>query len=153
MHRDNKGRFSRKTYFRLLLAGVLVIGFAWAWLDGQNTVHAEAAENIVVVHKEALVEAPVMERIADCESGKRVNGKGVEGTASQFDANGQVLMRPNANGTVDVGFYQVNTVWFKQAHDIGADVTSLEGNRKIAMWIYENRGTGDWSSSVNCWQK
>lgn len=92
------------------------------------------------------VASPVLDRIADCESG---NGK--KGTATHF-RNGQVLIKPNTNGTVDVGKYQVNSVWFKKASDLGYDITKETDNKAMAEWIYLNRGTGDWYPSAKCWQ-
>ncbi len=101
---------------------------------------------------EAIVEvetvSPVLQRIAGCESQGSAKLKG-----THFDKNGQVLMRSNTNKTVDLGKYQINTVWFAKATELGIDLTTEEGNEQMAMWIYKNRGTGDWSASANCWKK
>lgn len=92
------------------------------------------------------VESPVLDRIADCES-----GDGTKGSATHYGKSGQVLMRPNTNGTVDLGKYQINTVWFKTAADLGYDLTKEEDNEAFAEWLYLNKGTEDWYSSKKCW--
>jgi hypothetical protein len=62
-------------------------------------------------------------------------------------------MRSNTNKSVDIGKYQINSVWFKKATELGLDITKEEDNEAMAYWIYENRGTGDWYSSQSCWSK
>jgi hypothetical protein len=62
-------------------------------------------------------------------------------------------MRANTNKTVDIGRYQINSVWNKKASELGLDLTIEADNEKMAYWIYENRGTGDWYSSEKCWKK
>lgn len=90
--------------------------------------------------KEVEAKAPIMDRIAKCESG----GK-------QLDTNGQVLMRSNTNKSVDVGKFQINSVHFAEATKLGFDLTTESGNEGYANYLYKNRGTGDWSSSAKCW--
>jgi hypothetical protein len=101
----------------------------------------------VFADKEVIVQvkskSPVMDRIAVCESG----GHHIE------KATGQVIMRSNTNKTVDVGKYQINSVWFKKASELGLDITKEKDNEEFAYWLYENRGTNDWYSSKSCWSK
>lgn len=105
------------------------------------------------VIKEVEVEAPILDRIADCESGKRTPaGKGVKGSARHYAPSGQVLMTGNTNRTVDVGKYAINSVWFAKATELKLDLTKEEDNKTMATWIYKNRGTEDWSASVSCWR-
>ncbi len=114
-------------------------------LDHLKSLSAGPAVVVEVVHAyEPVVdkEAPVLERIAQCESGGKHLGK-----------SGQVLLSANTNDTVDVGKYQVNTVWFGKATELGLDITTEEGNKAMAEWIYFNRGTEDWYSSKHCWAK
>lgn len=91
---------------------------------------------------------PILQRISACETQGTVKMKG-----THYDKNGQVLMRSNTNKTVDIGKYQINTVWFSKATSLGYDVTTEKGNEDMAKWIYANRGTGDWSASANCWRQ
>ena len=100
--------------------------------------------NTPVVEAEKQIEpnAPVLTRIAQCESGNK-----------HFDKNGQVLLRSNTNKTVDVGRYQINSVWFAKATELGFDLTDERDNEAFAMWLYKNRGTQDWYSSASCWNK
>lgn len=91
--------------------------------------------------------APVLDRIADCES-----GNGTKGSAKHY-LNGQVLLRANTNATIDIGKYQVNlTYWGKKATELGFDLTREADNKAMAEWIYANKGTGDWSASQKCWK-
>lgn len=98
------------------------------------------AEKEVV--KEVKAHAPVMDRIAKCESGN-----------THYDKSGQVLTRGNTNKTVDIGRYQINTVWHKKATELGLDITKEKDNEKMAYFIYENHGTSPWVYSSNCWDK
>lgn len=102
------------------------------------------------------VEAPVLDRIADCESGvRKPSGMAVEGSARHLDPKtGQVIMRANTNGTVDIGKYQINEYyWGKKASELGLDLTKEKDNKAMAEWIYKNKGTTDWSSSQKCWYR
>ena len=132
-------KFKVKRFFRkvFIASGIVIASYSLFILGGAlnpkiNYIQAETPKEII----------PVLERIAKCESGSK-----------QFDKNGQVLMRSNTNRSVDVGKYQINTVWFAKATELGYDLTTEKGNIAMAEWIYANRGTGDWSSSSNCWKK
>ena len=86
--------------------------------------------------------APVMARVARCESG------------SSQTKNGQVQLHINKNGSVDIGKYMINLqVWGATATKMGYDLTKESDNEAFAMWLYENKGTQDWSASFNCWYK
>lgn len=93
-------------------------------------------------------EPAVLQRIADCESG---NGK--PGTASQFNKYGAVVLNANTNKTVDLGKFQINSIHEAEAQKLGFDLFTEEGNVGYAKYLYENKGTGDWASSQNCWKK
>lgn len=99
----------------------------------------------VYAEKEVKVEvespSPVLERIAQCESG-RIHYK-----------DGQILIHANSNKTVDVGYFQINSVWFKKATELGYDLTHEEENKKFALWLYKNHGTQPWEASKDCWDK
>lgn len=86
--------------------------------------------------------APVMERIAKCESGNK-----------HFE-NGQVLVRGNSTrDSVDVGRFQINTkIWGKKATELGFDIFSEKGNSDMAHWMFKNYGTEPWHLSANCWK-
>lgn len=119
----------------------LIAGTAFIYREvNPKTVTAQGIETVVV--KTVYAESPIMERIAKCESG----GK-------HYGTSGQVIMRSNTNGSVDVGKFQINSVWFKKATELGYDVTTEKGNTDMAYWIYANRGTNDWYASRDCWSK
>lgn len=138
--------------FVIYVLPLCVLSFAGAsYLINSNVVYA-TNEVVREVVKER--EAPVLDRIADCESGVRLtNGTAKPGSATHYDKHGQVLMRGNTNGSIDVGKYQINSVWFAQASALKLDVTDEADNKTMAEWIYENKGTGDWYASQSCWKR
>lgn len=140
--RDARGRFSsfRKNMFWFLkrvLLGIAIVFF----LTG---VYVAGGYGNPVVKAELIKEGipPVLQRIAKCESNNQHFGK-----------SGQVLMTGNTNKTVDVGRYAINSVWFHKATELGYDLTDEKDNEEMAVWIYRERGTGDWSASAYCWKK
>lgn len=130
-------KYKVRKFFHKVFVTLAVVGI----LYGAVQIGAEMFPKVVyAVQEKAEEPIPVMERIAKCESDK------------QHKENGQVLLRGNKNKTVDVGIYQINSVWFKKATELGYDLTTREGNTAMAMWIYHNRGTSDWSASYKCWK-
>jgi len=93
--------------------------------------------------------APVLNRIGGCESSGDRNLP-----PTQINPRtGQVRTHANSNGTTDIGAYQINIeVWGKKASNLGYDLSTFEGNKAMAEWIYANKGTGDWSASKPCWK-
>lgn len=100
----------------------------------------------VIIEKEVIVEReityPVLQRIAECESNNR-----------HFGESGQVLMVGNTNKSVDVGRYQINSLWFKKAHELGLDLTLEKDNEAFAIYLYKTYGTEPWIHSKKCWNK
>lgn len=130
-------RFVRFTVrWSLISAAAYAIFMAGAFLYSTSTVSASAPQIITV---EAA--APVLDRIAQCESG-----------GNQFK-NGQVLIHVNNNGTYDQGKYQINSIHNAAASKLGFNLATEEGNTGFAKWMYANLGTGDWYSSEKCWKK
>lgn len=143
--RDGKGRFSSalkwcKNVLRKGMILAMVAGaFYMTFIAGQSIAPSETIVNVVQADNGI---APILQKIGKCESGN-----------THYDKNGQVLMRSNTNKSVDVGKYQINSVWFAKATELGLDITKEADNEKMAKWIYENKGTGDWSASQGCWKK
>lgn len=137
MHR--LGRF-----LKILFAAIGLI-----MLSGALGAFFFSTSKVTVTTQTVIAPAPVLSRIADCESG---NGK--PGTATHYGKSGQVLMIANPNATVDVGKYQINLYyWGAKATELGLDLTKEEDNRQMAEYIYSNNGTGDWSASAHCWKR
>jgi hypothetical protein len=128
-----------KWYKRTLLVGALVSVVGWAYVFGTMTTMAQADSKVIYVQSTST--PAVMIRIAHCES----NG-------SQLNKSGQVLINVNTNGTTDIGEYQINSVHNAEATKLGYDLTKKADNEAYALYLYENRGTGDWASSSKCWQ-
>ena len=96
----------------------------------------------VEVPVEVKGKSPIMDRIAVCESG----GK-------HFDSKGKIIYGYNTNGSIDVGKYQINTVHLPLAGTLGLDINKEKDNEAMAYYLYENRGTEPWRSSIHCWNK
>lgn len=131
----NVGQFIRKVVKCVILCLLLLA----ALMVGSNYMPRE-----VYVNKEVIVEietkAPVLDRIAKCESG----GK-------QF-TNGQVTVNANTNGSVDIGKYQINMrLWGKKAADMGYNLAIEADNEAFATYLYKNLGTEPWVWSKKCW--
>lgn len=145
------------TIKKTLIYSAIVCAFGWAVYSGVAYDQFENGHTLVAYGATIStstppapieMEAPVLQRIADCESG---NGK--PGSGTHFK-NGQVILRANTDSTVDIGKYQVNlTYWGKKASELGYDLTKEADNYAMAKWIYENKGTSDWSASQKCWYK
>ncbi len=132
-----------RIFFRnLVILGFIVLAFYATYRIGGElnpaTIYTKAE---VVV--EVPIKAPVLERIATCESG-----------GSHYDKNGQVQFNANTNGSVDIGKYQINNkAWGKKATDMKLNLVVEEDNKKMAQYIYETHGTEPWYSSKKCWNK
>lgn len=129
----------RKLAVVLLMLDLLVGGYELGSMK-PKTVYADRE---VIKQVEVEAKAPVLERIAKCESG-----------GTHYDKSGQVLLRGNTNKTVDIGIMQINeTYWGKKAHELGYNLTIEKDNKEFARWLYTNYGTEPWSASKGCWSK
>lgn len=136
-------RFFRKLAIIAIAIG-LVSGIAYgAFKSGSLASEAQVVYAVKEVIKEvAVVDAPILDKIAKCESG---------GTHYK---NGQVVVNGNTNGSVDIGKYQINlSVWGATATKMGLDLAKEEDNKKFAEWLYANKGTEPWVWSKSCWNK
>ncbi len=133
-------KFVYKSFVYSFIGITAVTLFFVGWASGMYTsvvTKVQAEPNSPVV--EAL--APVMERIAHCES---------SGTHTK---NGQVIFKANTDGSVDIGLYQINSVHNKEASKLGYDLTNEKDNEAFALYLYHNYGTSPWSASAKCWNK
>lgn len=158
--RDDQGRFVSKRAkwkfigFITFVVVVLAVGHFYVepWIDRgiEEAKKVEAAlSNEVVAHADTVVIVakgevpPIMKRIAECESG-----------GTQFDKKGKLIINKNTDGTYDIGKWQINFErHFEEIARLKLDVLTEEGNEAYAMFLYENRGTGDWSASASCWRR
>ena len=115
---------------------VLIVQEAWADLTTADNVY-QAATSTVITIKDPV---KVLEVVAQCESG----GK-------QFHKDGTLVFGINKNGTIDAGYYQINTANEALARSKGWDIYTYEGNREMALYLYEKNGLRDWYSSKHCW--
>jgi hypothetical protein len=119
----------------LALAGTVQY-FRWAY---PTTITKEVIKEVLVNQE---INYPVLDRIAKCESNDK-----------HFGESGQVLMVGNTNKSVDVGRYQINTLWFKKANEMGLDLTKEKDNKAFAVYLYKTYGTEPWIHSKKCWNK
>ena len=147
-NRDNYGRFHDTKIWlkiigiyvkRTLIVTGIISAIGWGYVFGTMTKLAAADTKIIMVVSTST--PAVMSRIEKCESG-----------GSQYDKNGQVTIHVNTDGSYDIGLYQINSIWEKQATKLGYDLSKEKDNKAFATWLYENKGTGAWSSSSKCWQ-
>jgi len=148
-----KGNIKKRSTFSnviilVFVAELMYLGCVYA--DKVRASESEVINTVVTIENKV----PILSRIADCESGERLqNGRAKKGTATHYAKNGQVKLNPNTNGSVDVGHYQINDdVWGKKATEMGLNIMVEKDNKAMAKWIYENRGTEDWYSSKKCWK-
>lgn len=130
---------------RFLILTAKVCAIAWIVVGSvkyMQTYHPKVvfAEKEVVVEVES--DAPVMSRIAKCESG----GK-------HISPSGQVVVNVNSNGSYDTGLYQINSIWNKKATELGYDLYKESDNKAFAMYLYKTHGSEPWYSSKSCWNK
>jgi hypothetical protein len=86
-------------------------------------------------------DAPIMQKIAYCESRNR-----------QYDKDGSIF-RGVVNNK-DVGIFQINERYhLSDSKKMGVDIYSVDGNMEYARHLYESQGTQPWSSSRPCWGK
>jgi hypothetical protein len=89
--------------------------------------------------REYWQDAPVMAKVAYCES-----------TMRQYGKDGQPI-RGRVN-PADVGVMQINeTVHAAAAAKMGLDLETLDGNLAYARYLYRTQGTAPWIYSKPCW--
>lgn len=131
--------FLKKLLFWTVIGLILVGTYQYLRWAYPTEIIKEVVKEVIVNQD---IKYPVLDRIAVCESNNK-----------HFDKNGQVLMRGNSNKTVDVGIFQINSVWFSKATELGLDLTKEADNREFAKYLYTTRGTEDWVYSKKCWAK
>lgn len=108
-------------------------------------VEAALAEEIKMTDEEIVREyfkdAPVMIRIAFCES-----------TFRQNDKDGNVLR--GVQNSKDVGIMQINEYFHAdKAKQMNLDIHAIEGNMEFARYLFEREGTRPWNASKKCWNR
>lgn len=68
--------------------------------------------------------------VVGCESGYR-----------QFNASGGVL----TSSTNDKGIFQINHIWWQKAKDLGYDISTIDGNIDMGIYIYKTAGIRSWT--------
>lgn len=122
---------------------LLGVGFAVGIAVGfTQSVGAEVVTN--VVYQDKIVKdirdfPPALQSICKAESG----GK-------QFKADGHVV-RGHITPS-DIGLCQINEpIWNDKARDLGFDIYTEQGNKDMALWLFDHQGTEPWNSSKAAW--
>ena len=143
-----KGRFNRwltrkmrfpERYILGPLIMLYVIGsaLAIAWYFNQPK-KVEAMPFVQIVEAKDSI-PPILHRIAVCESGNK-----------QFNSDGSVVRGKKDKN--DVGRFQISlTHYGYEAMRQNLNLLKEEENEKMALWIYANKGTDEWSPSKACW--
>lgn len=101
-------------------------------------------DNIEPVKIEKIVLPSQLKIICSCES-----TGGPYNEPIQFK-DGKVLL--GIINPIDIGQCQINqTYWGVKAKELKYDIFTEEGNKMMAIWIYNNYGTWPWKWSKKCW--
>lgn len=99
-----------------------------------------------VAQQEAVQLPPELKRICSCESTGSPNNEPIH-----FNADGTVL-RGRINSQ-DVGMCQINEhYWLEKSINLGFDIYTEEGNKQMALWLYDQQGNKPWTWSKKCWK-
>jgi hypothetical protein len=140
---------------------IFVSSVTSAWFGGElyrvyhpvDVVEAQMITNTVKVPYTPV--PPVMSRIkkAETHGDQYCNADAIANKFCTSYQKGEVLETTNTDRSVDIGEYAINNKAFgAQAVQLGYDIYTADGNEAMAMWIYENVGTGPWYSSKSRWQ-
>ena len=124
----------------LVIVGAILFGIfeAGRYVSPEKVIYTSQE-----VIKEVPVKAPLLDKIAKCES---PNG--------HFGKNGQVSNYGNKNGTVDIGAYMINSYyWGQTATDMGLNLWVEADNKEFAEWLFSEKGSEPWIATKSCWRK
>lgn len=138
--------FKAKMVHLLKLSGVVVSAVMLVYVS--YAIGSTLNIQTVVEVKEIAPTYPVLDRIAQCEShtSHYCTDALIAAKLCAPSEKGQVLVKANANKTVDIGMYQVNSIWGAEASKQGLNLYDEEDNKAFSEWLYHNKGTGDWSA-------
>lgn len=143
-----RSRWARRMKRAVIGAGIFSV-FSWSLLGvyqyGKLTAEPKIVKAEVV--KEVPVQnefPPILKKICTAESGWK-----------QFGKDGRVIR--NKKTPSDLGICQIHeTIWNDKARELGYDIYTEQGNKDMAVWIFEHYGTDPWNSSrdiLNGWGK
>lgn len=127
-----------KNFLKRLFWTILILAIAWGIYEAGSIKDPKVVEVEVKVEEKA----PVLERIAKCES-----------PTGHFK-NGQVALYGNKDTSVDIGKYMINSrIWSAKATSMGLNLMVEKDNETFAKYLYQNYGTEPWKWSKGCWNK
>lgn len=147
--------FFRRLSIAFLLLVIVGSSYFITFTVGQLTMRmSDTPEQILSIAHAEEKTPPVLARIAKAESltSHYCTDTLIRAKLCSPKEKGQVLVRVNKDGTLDVGKYQINTYhWGAQATALGLDVYDEKENERMALWIFENYGTEPWYASKKNW--
>ena len=129
----------RIIYMSAFTAYVLIVSSMALNLDKLFSTQVTYAQAVI---EHPFINFPILDKIATCES----KGK-------QFFSNGVLVKHVNTDGTIDIGKYEINSIWEAKSVQLGYNIYTEEGNHNMAVWLFTNQGSEPWSSSKKCWSK
>lgn len=128
---------------KIYIVAILIIALGGVYYYGTTRSEVIYKVEQKEIIKEVEIEAPVLDRIAKCESG-----------GSHYAKSGQVLVVGNNNKSVDVGKYQINAqIWGAKATELKLNLFVEKDNEEFAKYLYRTHGTEPWVWSKKCWNK
>lgn len=134
-----------KTFGKFVVGVGSLLGIGFLVGVAVAVTHVASAEvQTVEVTKEVHVKdvrdfPPALQVICKAESG----GK-------HLKADGHIV-RGHINPS-DLGICQINEpIWNDRARDLGYDIFSEQGNKDMALWLFDHYGTEPWNSSKAGW--
>lgn len=108
-----------------------------------TTTHAGSNAGVERAVRAHFKDAPVMIRIAKCESGFR-----------HFDPQGPngLLTNPSPKSSASGVFQILLKTHGQKARRLGFDLKTVNGQLGYARHLYRQNGTRDWSASRHCWR-
>ena len=158
LNRNKEGKFARKWkvkgfIFVVFSVALLTAGHFYVepWIDVANVEtrkFLDSMSNEVVAYADAV---KIVEKDREFPKALQVICNAESG-GKHFKDDGRVA-RGHVNPS-DIGMCQINEpIWNDRARELGFDIFTEQGNKDMAMWLFDNYGTEPWNASKPVWIK
>lgn len=144
-------KYKTARLIRNVAIGTAIVAFLSGISYGSYKAGAELNPRIVSAQVRVEVPVtnfpPILQKICNAE----VTGN--PSTPSyQFNKDGSVV-RGKVNRS-DIGYCMINEpLWNDQARKLGYDIYTEQGNKDMALWLFQNYGNEPWYLSKSMWKK
>jgi hypothetical protein len=154
--------YAKRAFKRTMTVAAIIVSLGWVWAGSMAytvaNIKPEVAWAKEVVEVPIQVMPPLLEHIADCESGRRdASNRAYKGSASHYDTKRQmVLIRGNSDSvrSVDIGYLQINDYYHgAAAKALGYDLMDEDDNKAYGVYLYNTQATYPWTASESCWKQ